>query len=116
MTADSTRKFAMRDLATSMERELNLLHRDALEARLDDATVWLGLVDPKIIIGLSNAWLPLELRIRETLTQTRRCEPADTEKCRDALIAVLNDVEATMRPLNSALISEMADRLKAASA
>lgn len=114
-TADSTKKFAIRDFATSMERELNLLHRDALEARLDDPTVWLGLVDPKIIIDVSNAWLPLESRIRETLTQTRRYEAA-TEKPREALIRVLKDVESTMRPLNSTLIIELADRLKAASA
>lgn len=115
--ADLTKKFAIREFASSMERELNLLHRDALEARLDDPAVWLGLVDSKVLLESSQAWLPLESRIREVLTETRPSEPAATEtKCRDALITVLKDVETMMRPLNSAIIAEMADKLKAASA
>ena len=113
---DLTKKFAIREFASSMERELNLLHRDALEAKLDDPTVWLGMVDSKIVLESSSAWLPLESRIREVLTQTRRSEPAAMVKCRDALITVLKDVETTMRPLNSAVIAEMADKLKTASA
>jgi hypothetical protein len=114
--ADLTKKFAIREFASSMERELNLLHRDALEARLDDPAVWLGLVDSKVLLESSHAWLPLESRIREVLTEARRSESAATEKCRDALITVLKDVEAMMRPLNSSVIAEMADKLKAASA
>jgi hypothetical protein len=90
------------------------LHRDVLEARLDEPAVWLGMVDSKVLLESSKAWLPLESRIREVLTQMRRCEPAATEKCRDALITVLQDVETIMRPLNSAIIAEMADKLKAA--
>jgi hypothetical protein len=114
--ADLTKNFAIREFASSMERELNLLHRDALEARLDEPAVWLGLVDSKVLLESSKAWLPLESKIREVLTETRRSEPAVTEKCRDALITVLKDVETTMRPLNSAVIAEMADKLKAESA
>ena len=114
--ADVTKKFVIQEFASSMERELNLLHRDALEAQLDDAPVWLGLVDPKLLVELSNAWLPLESRIREVLIQARRSEPAAIEKCREALITVLKDVGTTMRPLNSAIVAEMADKLKAWSA
>jgi hypothetical protein len=114
--ADPNKKFAIQDFASSMERELNLLHRDALEARLDDPTIWLGLVDSKVLLESSSAWLPLESKVREVLIQTRRCEPVGAEKCREALIAVLKDLETTMRPLNSAVIAEMADKLKAAAA
>jgi hypothetical protein len=112
--ADVTKKSVTREFPRSVERELNLLHRDALEARLDEPAVWLGMVDSRVLLEASTAWLPLESRIREVLTQMRRCEPAATAKCRDALIMVLKDVETTMRPLNSAVIAEMADKLKAA--
>ena len=114
--ADPSKKFAIREFASSVERELNLLHRDALEARLDDPTAWLGLVDPKLIVETSNAWLPLESKIREILAQARRPDPADNERHHDTMIAILKDVETTVRPVNSALIAALADRLKAASA
>jgi hypothetical protein len=111
--ADVTKKSATRDFARSIERELNLLHRDALEARLDEPAVWLGMVNSQVLLESSKAWLPLESRIREVLAQVRRCEPPPTENCREALISLLNEVATTMRPLNSAIIAEMADKLKA---
>jgi hypothetical protein len=114
--ADVTRKSAAREFARSMERELNLLHLDSLEARLDEPAVWLRMVEPTILLELSKVWLPLESRIREVLPQIRGCEPADMEKCRDVLIEVLKDVETAMRPLNSAVVAQMADKLKAAAA
>ena len=114
--ADVTKKFVIQEFASSLERELNLLHRDALEARLDDPTVWLGLVDPKLLVESSNAWLALESRIREVLIQARRSERVAIEKCRETLITVLKDVGTIMRPMNSAIIAEMADQLKAWSA
>jgi len=110
------KKSATRDFACRVERELNLLHRDVLEARLDEAAVWLGMVDSKVLLESSTAWLPLESRIREVLAQVRQCEPVAAENCREPLITVLKDVETTMRPLNSAIIAEMADKLKALSA
>ena len=114
--ADPNKSFASMEFTASMERELNLLHRDALEARLDDPAVWLGLVDSKVLLESSNAWLPLEARVREVLRKIRQAGPAAVQKSRDELVAVLQDVETAMRPLNSAVIAEMADRLKAASA
>jgi hypothetical protein len=114
--ADLTKRFAIREFASDMERELNLLHRDALEAKLDDPALWVGVVNSKILLDSSNAWIPLESRIRKALTELRRSEPDGTERCRETLITVLKEIETTMRPLNSAVIAELADKLKAASA
>jgi hypothetical protein len=114
--ADTTKKSATRDFARSVERELNLIHRDVLEARLDEPAVWLGMVDAKVLLESSTAWLPLESRSREVLAQVRQCEPVAMENCRETLVAVLKDFETTMRPLNSAIIAEMVDKLKALSA
>jgi hypothetical protein len=102
--------------AGAMERELNLLYRDSLEAGLGNPSVWLGLLDPKLLLSLSQAWLPLESRLREALTQTRRSEPATVGKCREALITVLAELEAAMRPINTEMIAVMADKLKTAPA
>jgi hypothetical protein len=102
----------LKAFASRIERELNLLRRDALEAGLDNPAVWAGLVNPDLLIGMSQAWQPLDLRAREVLTQTRRSEVGNLEGCRESLTAVLQEMEKTMRPLNAQLIAEMAEKLK----
>lgn len=104
-----------KETAREMERELNLLRRDALEAGLDEPSVWLGLVDPEILVRVSRGWRPLESRLRDLLKQVRQCEPEALESCRQLLVAALSDVEQTMRPLNAEVIAAMADRLKSRS-
>jgi TIR domain len=106
---------AIKEFAGSMERELNLLRRDALEAGLDNPSVWLGLIDPNLLLKLSKAWRPLESRIRDALTTIRHSEPGTVESYRESLITTLTELEATMRPLNADVIAEMADKLKKAS-
>jgi hypothetical protein len=103
---------ALKELAIDMERELNLLRRDALEAGLDEPAVWLGLIDPDKLVRLSRAWRPLELSLREGLKQTRKAGAETIENCRQSLVAVLRDLEKTMRPLNAEIIAAMADKLK----
>jgi hypothetical protein len=106
---------AFEKLASDMERELNLLHRDALQAGLDRPAVWLGLIDPDIIVRLSEVWQPIESRLRDALRQTRRTDSQNVDNRRQSLGAVLTDVEKTMLPLNAELIAAMADRLKTTS-
>jgi hypothetical protein len=97
-----------------MERELNLLRRDALEAGLDEPSVWLGLIDPDILVRLSRVWRPLEGSLRDSLRRSRTCDTETLENCRQALIAILKDIERTMRSLNAEVIAAMADKLKTA--
>jgi hypothetical protein len=91
---------------------LNLLKRDALEAGLDKANVWAGFVDWPRLSKLSDVWRPLESRIREVLPQIRSAEPEALERSRDVLVTVIQELETTMRPLNTEVICEMADKLK----
>jgi hypothetical protein len=103
---------AFEKLASDMERELNLLNRDALQAGLDTPAVWLGLIDPGLIVRLSELWRPIESCLRDALKRNRKADAQNTEACRQSLVAVLKDVEKTMSPMNAELIAAMADRLK----
>lgn len=103
---------AIKDTSRNLQRELNLLKRDALEAGLDKANVWAGFVDWPRLSKLSDVWRPLESRIREVLPQIRSAEPEALERSRDVLVTVIQELETTMRPLNTEVICEMADKLK----
>jgi hypothetical protein len=103
---------AIKEFACGMERQLNLLHRDALQAKLDSPGVWLGLVEPDHLIRLSDGWRPFDSSIPDALTNIRRSEPGTVENCRQSLVTILREMEETMRPLNAGVIAEMADELK----
>jgi hypothetical protein len=103
---------ALRDMARSTERELNLLRRDALELGLDRANVWAEFVDWTRLIKLADVWRPIESRIRESLADMRRCEADELGIHRQSLLTALEDLETAMRPLNAEAIAEMADKLK----
>ena len=83
---------AIKDTARNLQRELNLLKRDALEAGLDKASVWAGFVDWPRLSKMSEAWRPLESRIREVLTQIRSAEPETLERSRDLLVAAIQEL------------------------
>lgn len=106
---------AVKEFAGNMDRELNLMRRDALGAKLDNANVWLGLTGTDLTVQLSQVWRPVEERIKEALANIRRADPATVEGYQKSLTAILEDLETTMRPLNAQMISEMADKLKEAS-
>ncbi len=103
---------AAKDIARSMERELNLMRRDALELGLDKASVWAEYVDWNRLLKLAEVWRPLESRIRAALTQIRQSEPDTFETARDSLVTALQELETGMRPINAEAISEMAEKLK----
>jgi hypothetical protein len=103
---------SVKDIARSMERELNLMRRDALELGLDKASAWAEFVDWTRLLKLAEIWRPLEFRIRAALTQIRQSEPDTFESHRESLVTALQEVETGMRPLNADAISEMAEKLK----
>ncbi len=103
---------AAKDIARSMERELNLMRRDALELGLDKASVWAEYVDWNRLLKLAEVWRPLESRIRVALTQIRQSEPDTFETARDSLVTALQELETGMRPINAEAICEMAEKLK----
>jgi hypothetical protein len=103
---------AAKDIARSMERELNLMRRDALELGLDKASVWAEYVDWTRLLKLAEVWRPLESRIRAALTEVRQSEPDTFETARDSVVTALQELETGMRPLNAEAICEMAEKLK----
>jgi hypothetical protein len=120
---------ALKDFASNLERELNLLRRDALDAGIDDAGQWVGLANPDLLVRVAEAWRPLELRLHEAVKELRKsaetreaaertaqaAKPLEgVESHREPLVSVLKEIETTMRPLNADVIAEMAEKLKTA--
>ena len=105
---------SIRDVARRMERELNLLRRDALEVGLDKANVWANFVDWAHLVRMSEAWQPLELKIRENLSEIRSCHQGSERLpvLRESLSASIQELETTLKPLNAELIDELTDKLK----
>jgi len=102
----------LKDYANNMERELNLMLRDSLEVGLDDLSKWLGLLEGALLVRSSRAWLPLNERLRDEIKKIRASEAENLENCRTTLIATLEEIETTMRPLNAEIIAQMGDKLK----
>jgi hypothetical protein len=103
---------SFRGLARSMERELNLLRRDALETGLDRANVWAEFVDWPRLAKMAELWRPLETQIRATLTAIRSQDDETLEAYRPKLVASLKEAEESMRSINAETIAEMTEKLK----
>ena len=102
----------LRGVARTMERELNLLRRDAIEVGLDKPNVWAEFVDWERLLQMSEIWRPLEARIRIALTEIRTVDDDHLELCRPTLIAAIKELEQSMRVINAQIISEMTEKLK----
>lgn len=102
------------ELVRSIERELNLLQRDAMDMNLDKPNNWADFLDSQFLLQMSVEWRPLESRIREACVQIRGANensealPGLTE----SLAATIEQVEATIRPLNTQMISGLTNALK----
>jgi hypothetical protein len=102
------------ELVQDIERELNLLRRDAMEMGLDKANVWADFVDWQHLQKMSEEWRPLEAEIRDSCAQIRGVKE-DSEAIpglRDSLAGTIEQLENTMRPLNTKLICGLTDSLK----
>jgi hypothetical protein len=63
---------------------------------------------------MNQAWQPIELKIRDNLTEIRRCRQ-DSETLpalRESLANSIQELETTFKPLNAELIDELTDKLK----
>lgn len=98
--------------ANRIERELNLLNRDALEAGLDDPSKWFQLVDPDLLVSLSRKWNPIETTLRDALRAARTASGQNLQEAHATLVRLLSSLEEEMRTANADVIAAMADRLK----
>jgi hypothetical protein len=103
---------AIKDMARSVERELNLLRRDAIEVGLDRAPIWAEFVDWERLLKMAEVWRPLDIKVRQILSDIRRSEPDAIEDHRKSLVETLQELEKNMRPLNAGAIAEMSEKLK----
>jgi len=102
------------EIARSIERELNLFRRDSIEMGLDKANIWADFVDWQYLQKMSEAWRPLETKIRDICAQTRSVdENAERIKeLRDSLAETVEQLETEIKPLNTQLICGLIDSLK----
>jgi hypothetical protein len=102
------------EIARSIERELNLFRRDAIEMGLDKANIWADFVDWQYLQRMSEEWRPLESKIRDICVQTRRVRDDSEEipRLRDCLADTVKQLETTIRPINTQLICGLTDSLK----
>lgn len=106
----------LREFAARIERELNLLSRDALEAGLDDPAKWFGLIDPDLLVLAFKRWSPIEVELRDALRAARNAGAESLHAAQNSLMNTLTSVENTMGIVNADAIAAMADRLKSATA
>jgi hypothetical protein len=98
--------------ARNVERELNLMRRDAVEVGLDRANVWSEFVDWERLRQMGEAWRPLEVQLRDILTRIRHARAEEMEALRGPLVEIVRQMETAIRPLNSGAICEITEKLK----
>jgi hypothetical protein len=119
----------LRDYARRLVRELNLLQRDAVEAKLGDPRVWVQLLaqstgnQSKASTTSTNGWEPVkamkelydpveaEIRAAATAILATKEESA-MAAARTALVAAIRKLEGAFREKNRDLIQELSDKIK----
>jgi hypothetical protein len=101
-------------LVRDLERELNLLRRDAIEVGLDKPHIWAHFVAWDNLQKMSAEWRPLEARIRDCCAQIRAVKENSEvpPELRESLASAAEQLEVTIRPLNTRMICALTDTLK----
>jgi hypothetical protein len=102
------------ELARGIERELNLFRRDAVEMGLDRANIWADFIDWQYLLKMSEAWRPLETKIRDVCVQIRAVQEDSPEipRLKESLADTIQQLETAIRPLNTQMICGLTDSLK----
>jgi hypothetical protein len=101
------------EIANRLLKELNLLHRDAQEARLDRPGIWTQYVDVDHFRVIAEAYRPCELKCRQLITKivSVHGHVEQLEPLRKEMAEVLSRMQNTVRPENALLLRQMAARL-----
>jgi hypothetical protein len=101
-----------REKARRLLKELNLIRRDSMEAKLDDAAAWADLLDWKLISELNASYAPLEEKLRQAAAVLLAAKiGSDGEKARQALIEVIRCLEKDFDQKNAAIIALLSKNL-----
>jgi hypothetical protein len=104
------------ELAQALIQELNLLRRDAQEARLDLPNVWSNFISWDIVVDMSRKWQDQEKNIRglaSAITALKRSgdDTPRLEEMRVELAREIDHVSKSSRANNGLLIKEMTAKL-----
>jgi hypothetical protein len=101
------------EVAKNLLKELNLLHRDSQEARLDRPGMWAKWVNFEHIKAMAEAYRPCESKLREIIPKIieAKGKPAILEPLRDEMAETLKRMEDALRPENAYLLHEMSAEL-----
>jgi hypothetical protein len=101
------------EVAKSLLKELNLLHRDAQEARLDMPGMWAKWVNFDHLKTIADAYRPCETKLREIIPKimAAKANPSVLEPLRNEIAEELIRMENVLRPENALLLHEMSAEL-----
>lgn len=101
------------DVATRLLKELNFLRKDAQDAGLDVAVVWRKFVTWDHINKMSDAFQTSETKLRVTIRDIihAREQLSALIPLQRQLSSTLGEMEKAVRPENSLLLQEMAEKL-----
>jgi hypothetical protein len=97
----------IREEGRRLLRELNLMQRDAQEARLDTAAAWLGLVDFDDLAEMQELYGPIEQRMRAAIDRILSASHSEVIAARNKLVAAVRELRETFEPRNAKLIGDL---------
>ena len=102
------------ELAATLAKELNLLRKDAREAKLDEPSFWKRFVTWEHIATMSAEYSPREAKLRDIVSKIASAKgQTDTlTQLRKELAGVLEEMETVIRPENALLMKEMTRKLE----
>lgn len=103
---------SMHEKARRLLKELNLLRRDSMEAKLDDPVAWADLLDWNVISKLNAKYPPIEERLRQeaaALLATKTEEDAAAPRRR--LIEAIKALETDFNKENANIIALLSKSL-----
>lgn len=97
-------------IAGSLLRELNLMHRDAQEQGLDHPGRWARYVDFSHMRTIAEAYRPCDAALRSLIPQVlaAKGDAKALEQLRKQMTEALRQMETAVRPENALLLKEMA--------
>jgi hypothetical protein len=101
----------MRAHARKLIKELNLLKRDAAEAKLDDPIVWSTFIARDKLEEMNKLYEPIETDIRNAANGILAYDEAKMEEARLSLASAIEGLEGKFRERNAELIAALANKL-----
>jgi hypothetical protein len=102
------------EIASRMQRELNLLRKDSRDAGLDQPNIWRRFVSWDHLTKMGADYVPREEKMRSVINRI-----LDSKRKMDAIVPlrqelsdVLKDLAETIKPENTLLLKEMSAKLQ----